>query len=359
MLSLLLSKMSIARQIVYSVLIVLLASLLSFAVNNYVGYHVVAFIYLVAVSLVAVLFDIVPVLITALVSALAWNFFFIAPYYTLYISAPEDAIFLMTYFLVAITGAILTYKIRRVERRARDREGRNNTIRLYNTLLNSLSHELRTPIATVMGASEMLQANKTLSTTAQNELVTEIAKAAVRLNRQVENLLNMSRLESGFIQPRTDWCDFNELLHSLEMNVEENGITQTINVAVAPDFPLVKIDKGIMEQVLYNLVWNATQYTPADSIIDVLATVNDSALSVIVQDNGHGFPPDEIDKVFDKFNRLRQEQTGGTGLGLSIVKGFVKAMGGNICLQNKENGGAKFTISMMVEVSYLKNFRNE
>ncbi len=359
MLSLLVSKMSIARQIAYSMLIVLFVSLLSFAVNSYVGYHVVAFIYLIAVSLVAVLFDIVPVLITALVSALAWNFFFIAPYYTLYVSSPEDAIFLMTYFLIAITGATLTYRIRRVERRARDREGRNNTIKLYNTLLNSLSHELRTPIAAVMGASEILQTNKTLSKTAQNELITEIAKAAVRLNRQVENLLNMSRLESGFIQPRADWCDINELLHAVVMSVEENGIAQIINVAVAPDFPLVKIDKGIMEQVLYNLVGNATQYTPANSIIDVIATISDNALSLIVQDNGHGFPQDEIDKVFDKFYRLRHEQTGGTGLGLSIVKGFVRAMGGTITLQNRDNGGALFTISIMVEVSYIKNFRNE
>jgi len=132
--------------------------------------------------------------------------FFIPPHFTFQVKSTEDAIFLMMYFVVAIIGAILTYKIRKVEKAAREKEEKVNTIRLYNTLLNSLSHELRTPIATIIAATDNLQQNNArLSVANREELVGEIAMASFRLNQQVENLLNMSRLESGFITPRYDW----------------------------------------------------------------------------------------------------------------------------------------------------------
>ena len=219
---------------------------------------------------------------------------------------------------------------------------------------------MRTPIAAIIGATDNLQNNSAqLSPQNKNELVTEISKASFRLNQQVENLLNMSRLESGFIQPKKDWCDINELIYDAVKRVDENNVTQKINININPSIPLFKIDEGMLEQVIYNLLNNATIYTAPDCIINVTAICHVDVLQIIIEDNGRGFPDDEMQNVFDKFYRLKDAKTGGTGLGLSIVKGFTEAMGGSITLSNVTTGGAKFTIDIPAETSYLKNLKNE
>ena len=132
--------------------------------------------------------------------------------------------------------------------------------------MNSLSHELRTPIATIIGATDNLQSNNR-NLTAQNkeELIAEISKATFRLNQQVENLLSMSRLESGFIQPKKDWCDIIEVIYEAVTRIEENNISQKITINVSPEIPFFKLDKAMMEQIIHNLVNNAIQYTKQDS----------------------------------------------------------------------------------------------
>jgi len=328
--------------------------------STFIGYRVVGFILLITVSLLAVLFDIFPVLFAATLSALIWNFFFITPHFTFHVTATEDMIMLLMYFLIAVVNAVLTYKIKQVEKAARDKEEKEHTVKLYNTLLNSLSHELRTPIAAIIGATDNLQNNNS-KLTPQNryDLVAEVSKAAFRLNQQVENLLNMSRLESGYIQPKNDWCDINELVYDVVKRIEENDVTQKIRINVNPDIPLFKLDKGMLEQVLYNLLNNATQYSPEHSTIHISAACHADVLQVIIEDYGNGFPEAEIKNVFDKFYRLKNSRTGGTGLGLSIVKGFTEAMNGQVTLENMHTGGARFTIEIIAETNYLKNLKNE
>ncbi|OJW99214.1 MAG: sensor histidine kinase [Bacteroidetes bacterium 43-93] len=328
--------------------------------SSILGYRVLGFILLISVSFVAMVFDILPVLLAAILSALIWDFFFIPPYYTFQVSSTEDSILLLMYFIIAMVNAALTYKLRRMEKAAILKEEKENTVKLYNTLLNSLSHELRTPIAAIIAATDNLQSG-TSKLTAQNknELVGEIAKASFRLNQQVENLLNMSRLESGFIQPKKDWCDINEIVYETVNRLEENNITQAIRININPDIPLFKLDKGMLEQVLYNILINATLYTPPKSIISIIAQDHADVLEVVIEDNGAGFPSNELENVFDKFYRLKNTRTGGTGLGLSIVKGFTEAMGGSVSLRNVASGGARFTIDIPAETSYLKNLKNE
>jgi two-component system sensor histidine kinase KdpD len=170
----------------------------------------------------------------------------------------------------------------------------------------------------------------------------------------VENLLNMSRLESGFLKPRLDWCDLPELLHETVKGIEEVPIRQTIHIHHDPDLPLFRLDKGMMQQIVYNLLSNACLHTPAGTQITVSAESRAGALRLVIEDDGKGFPEDEIEFVFDKFYRLRQSSTIGTGLGLSIVKGFTEALGGRIHLQNMPDGGCRFTIEMPAETSYIK-----
>jgi two-component system sensor histidine kinase KdpD len=181
-----------------SILTILGVALLCFLLNDFIGYQAVALVLLLAVSLLALVFDIWPVLIAAILSAIIWNFFFIPPQFTFYIREAEDILMFLMYFMVALVHAVLTTKIKAQEKKARDKEEKEKAILLYNTLFNSLSHELKTPISTIIGAADTLrEQNQSLSTEAKQSLVTEIQIAATRLHQQVENLLSMGRLESG------------------------------------------------------------------------------------------------------------------------------------------------------------------
>ncbi|MEJ7678472.1 MAG: ATP-binding protein [Segetibacter sp.] len=315
---------------------------------------------LVALSLLALFFDILPILIAALLSALIWNYFFIPPRFTFHVHIAEDFFLLIMYFIIAMVHAVLTYKIRQIQKEAGKKEEKANTLKLYNTLLNSLSHELRTPIATIIGASDNLMMNAT-KLTEENKinLLSEISLAALRLNQQVENLLNMSRLESGFMQPKKDWCDVNELIYASIKRIEDYLKDHIIDVQVKENLPLFKLDVGLMEQVLYNLINNAVIYTPPNSTININADYIGNNCIITVEDNGRGFPPDEREKVFEKFYRLKYSKTGGTGLGLSIAKGFVEAHNGTIILEAGNSGGAKFTINIPTETSSLNDLKNE
>lgn len=356
----LLNKINIYTQLLLSMLSVCAIAIACHFLSEYMGYRVVAFVLLITVSLIAMVFDILPVLLSAVFTALVWDYFFIPPHFTLQVASAEDAILLSMYFVIAMVNAVLTYKIRQVEKIARQKEEKAGAVKLYNTLLNSLSHELRTPIATIIGATDNLQANS-VKLTAQNrfDLVKEISKAGLRLNQQVENLLNMSRLESGFVQPKKDWCDLNETIHNIVKRIEEDNISQKISININADIPLFKLDEGMLEQIIYNLLINATRYTAPHTQIDVIAMCYADMLQVTIEDDGRGFPEEEIANVFDKFYRLKDAQTGGTGLGLSIVKGFTEAMAGTVNLANRTSGGARFTINIPAETSYLKNLKNE
>jgi len=217
--------------------------------------------------------------------------------------------------------------------------------KLYKTLFNSISHELRIPLATIMGSSETLLEQQ-LPETIQKELYSEINIASIRLNRLVENLLNMSRLESGRITPHSDWCDAQDLVNSVSESLRYELESFTFKTHIPNDFPLIYVDFGLIEQVLHNLVLNATQHSPKGSVIDLKIQISDEHLIIKVVDHGSGFPETELSSVFDKFYRGKDAKAGGTGLGLSIVKGFVEAHQGTVSASNGEKGGAVFTIKI-------------
>ncbi|MCX6257899.1 MAG: ATP-binding protein [Bacteroidia bacterium] len=368
-------------QYLLSLMLISIVSVIGYLTSDLFGYRVVALLLLMSVSLLSMFFGIAPVLFSAFCSALIWDYFFIPPRFTLQVGNTEDTLMLLMYFVISLVNTVLTNKIREAEKLVLQKEEKDKTIRLYNTLLNSLSHELRTPIATIISATDNLQAdNKKLSDDIRKELMQEISDAALRLNQQVENLLNISRLESGIIRPRLDWCDMNELIYSVVNKFNDNPKKISIKVEVRENIPLVKLDFGLMETVLFNLINNAIQYTPEHSIISIssflstsveghfeesdkkLETITDSvqnSIVIVVSDNGPGFPPDETDRVFDKFYRMNTVRTGGTGLGLSIVKGFVEAHNGTVHLDNQFTGGARFTIEIPTQTSYINALKNE
>lgn len=346
-------------QFLISISSVLIVSLICFFTIHFIGYQVTALVLLLVVSVLAMLFDIFPVLVAAFLSAVIWNFFFIPPIYTFHIAKAEDAFLFLMYFVVAMVNAILTYKIRETEKKVRDREEKENTIKLYNTLLNSLSHELKTPIAAIIGAVDTLKYNPTINESNRTELISQIGIAGIRLNKEVENLLSMSRLESGVLTLKYDWCDINDLMNvvinTFENDVKEHHIILQHN----EHMPLVKLDSLLIQHAVYNLIHNAIQYTPTGTVINIEYYMFQDDCIICIKDNGQGFPKNQQTKVFDMFYRLPEHKTGGSGLGLSIVKGFIEAHRGKIELISEQGKGSAFIITIPVETSYLNKIKND
>lgn len=352
--------LKVLKQLLLSFSLVIGVALICFFTLSSLNYKVVALILLVTVSITAMFLDIIPVLVSAVLSALIWNFFFIPPIFTFHISDAEDILMFLMYFLIALINGVLTYKIRQAEKKAREKEEKEKVIKLYNTLLNSLSHELRTPIATIMGSVDLLRnQNEKLSESNKTILLQEIDLASVRLNKQVENLLNMSRLETGMLKPKLDWIDIEELIRHVIYQFSDIKSHKIEYYESIDDIPLYKTDSGILEQVLYNLIQNAVLYTPEKSEIIIQIHTDTEDLEIEIMDTGKGFPEETITHVFDKFYRLPNTKTSGVGLGLSIVKGYVEALNGTIDLENRIGGGAKFSICLSVEKSFLKNLNHE
>lgn len=334
--------------------------LIGTGIHNLVGYRVIALLLLLGVSGIALFVDIRPVIVAALASALAWDFLFIPPRFTFTIGAPEDRILLATYFIVVVVHAVLTYRIREMQQVIRKKEQKANAVKFYNTLLNSLSHELRTPITTIIGATDNLQSNgNRISEDDKKELLLAISIAAERLNQQVENLLNMSRLESGVFEIRKDWVDIREVIYSILRKFEPGISKRQVNVFVQENIPLFKLDFGLIEQIIHNLVNNVIQHTPDGTEMTISADCRDEKLILSVSDAGQGFPQADIHKVFDKFYRVKGSKAGGTGLGLSIVKGFVEAHNGTVQLKNLPLLGAELTVEIPTEISYITGLKNE
>jgi two-component system sensor histidine kinase KdpD len=219
--------------------------------------------------------------------------------------------------------------------------------RLYTTLLNSISHELRTPIATISGAaSSLLDPNTILHDQARSDLTYEIKAAADRLNRLVENLLDMSRLDAGRLSLKLDWCDIGDVIGVALCRLQDAIGARRVDVAIAPDLPLVRVDFVLMEQVLVNLLDNVCVYTPVDSPVEIAATFDEHWVRIDISDHGPGVPADALARIFDKFYRAPGTASGGTGLGLSISRGLVEAHGGALTAQNRSGGGLIFTIRL-------------
>ena len=483
------------RQYLTAAVIIILTSLICFSIKEIIGYEVVSFILLFVVSILAFFYGTGPILMSATLGALVWDFFFIPPPYTLHIDKPVDMLMLIMFFIIALLSGVLTSRIKSQQMRIRIREERTNALyqltrelstatgieevisiaknyikkyfnlssriilkndagqldytnlknsefglsgndksvaewtfqhstkagkhtdtlpsgnytfyplkgnqmnlgviaikketvftqgeeqfwetfisqisgkfereylrnmakqafllnesdKLYKTLFNSISHELRIPVATIMGASDSLLSTQH-SEEISKELINEILRASKRLNRLIENLLNMSRLETGRITPRLDWCDIHDLINKVTESLQDELKPFHLHVVIPDDMPFVKFDFGLMEQVLYNLIYNATQYAPGSVNLRIKAFYDNGIMTLQVMDRGPGFPAKEISLIFNKFYRVEGSEAGGTGLGLSIAKGFVEAHNGTISVENRQNGGAKFTIQIPAEI---------
>lgn len=472
-------------------LIIGLTTLVCIPLSNPQSYHIVSFILLFVVAILAVFLGIGPVLLASTMSAVTWNYFFIPPFHTFHIANTEDRLMFISFFIIALLNGILTNRIRRQERLVRSREdetnalfqltgelsktrgidgvikvagddfrkrfgaetwfitqdGNNNLLlpvvhdensgadqpdpgisdwvfsnrkkagrytgimnesiltyypltgarispgvvafkidehrfrnkdifwdtycshisnalereflgemaikarvldesdRFYGTLFNLISHEFRIPIAAIMGASDTLMLAET-SEKNREELYGEIFKASSRLNHLTENLLNMSRIESGRISLRLDWHDVNDLFHRATRSLKQELEPFRLVINIPDDMPLVRIDFALMEHVLINLLLNSTQHSRPGTTLNLEASYRRNNLIIRISDSGPGFPPEALPRLFDKFFRVEGSPAGGLGLGLSIVKGLVDVHEGTVSAKNSDDGGAQFIITI-------------
>ena len=224
---------------------------------------------------------------------------------------------------------------------------RMETERLRNSLLSSVSHDLRTPLATITGAATtILESGSRLDQRTQHELLESVREEADRLNHLVQNLLEMTRLESGALELRRDWHSLEEVVGAALGRLAKSLGTRRVTVSIPPDLPLVAIDDVLIEQVLVNLLDNAIKYTPPDSAIRILVTATDQRVTVEVADHGPGLPKGQEARVFEKFYRAASDSRRGAGLGLAICRGVVLAHGGRIWAHNLPEGGVAFLFSL-------------
>jgi len=221
---------------------------------------------------------------------------------------------------------------------------RARTEELRNTLLSTVSHDLRTPLGVITGAATTLRDNTHLDATTQAELLESICEEAERLERLLTNLLDMTRLESGNLAIKREWVPAEELISSALTRLESQLKQRPVSVHIADALPLLYIDPVLFEQVLINLLENAIKYTPTSSPIIIEAQGSLEQVTLQVKDQGPGLPRANPERVFEKFYRGQNPGVLGAGLGLPISRGIVEAHGGTLEAQNSPQGGAVFSV---------------
>jgi two-component system sensor histidine kinase KdpD len=234
-----------------------------------------------------------------------------------------------------------------------DRVKRNvETDRLRSALLTSISHDLKTPLSSILGAAGTLRdLSKALDDGAKAELLATIVDESERLNRFIANLLDMTRLESGAVAPNLALHDLGEIVGSALRRAGKILSLHRIDVELAADLPMLALDAVLFEQLLFNVLDNAAKYSPAGTTIRLQSWRDQHAVCLQVLDEGSGIPADEVERIFDKFYRVQKgdQVRAGTGLGLAISRGFVEAMHGTITAANRsDRSGAVFTITVPV-----------
>ena len=246
-----------------------------------------------------------------------------------------------------INQVALAIERTRLSDEAQQAHVRVETERMRNAILSSVSHDLRTPLATITGAaSSLLDERSPLNASDRLELSRSIYREANRLDRLLKNLLDMMRIEAGAVHLNKEWHPLDEIVGAALSRLEERLRNGTVRTTFPPDLPMVQIDGVLLEQVVINLLENAAKYAPPGSVIEVSASAGNKEVVVEVADRGQGIPVGEEVRIFDKFYRAKPAREGGVGLGLTICRGIIEAHGGRIWAENRTGGGAVFRFAI-------------
>lgn len=297
--------------------------------------------YLLAVVIVAIRWGQGPAIVASILSVLSFDFFLVPPYLTLSVDRIQYVFTFIGLLVVGLVISTLTSK-------TREQVIQRQTERLQTALLNSISHDLRTPLASITGAlTSLLDHNFNLNDATRRELLETAYEESDSLNRLVGNLLDTTRMEAGALKISKKPCEFRDVLGASLEQLKEKAKPRNIRIDIPGNFPEVAMDFSFMMKVFFNLIDNAIKYSPEDTVIDIKATSLKDKVKIEIKDQGFGIPESDLERVFDKFYRVeRPQQITGTGLGLSICKGIVEAHGGKIVAQNNPGKGVLITITL-------------
>jgi two-component system, OmpR family, sensor histidine kinase KdpD len=310
----------------------------------------VSMVYLLAVVFAAARFGIWPALLASGLSFMAYNFFFIEPFYTFTVTQPHELLALFMFLAIAVLTSTIAGRAKgeatraaRLSQEIITARMATETERVRNTLLASISHDFRTPLASILGAAtSLIDYGAKLPATARRDLLAQVKDEAEHLDGMVRNLLAMTRVEAGGLELNQDWVDVRELFDRVVAVAKRRGATQRFEVIIDDDLPFVTADQNLLDQVLANAVGNAIRYAGANAHIILHAKGESESITLTVTDNGPGIPAHVLPHVFEKF--VRAPSSGGdagegTGLGLAIAKGIVQAHGGSIRAESPVEAG--------------------
>ncbi len=252
-----------------------------------------------------------------------------------------------TFYAFANQAALAVEQACLVEQ-ARQAELHQATEKLQTALLNSISHDLRTPLVSITGAlSSLREESININEEDRSNMLETAYGEAERLNRLVGNLLNMTRLEANAIHLRLEPCDIQDVIGSALDQLEERLEKKPIVVTLPEGLPMVSLDFALFGQVLVNVIDNAIKYSLKDTQIDIDVSQSEKEITIRISDRGIGIPDEDLERIFDKFYRVsRPENVNGTGLGLAICKGIIEIIGGKISAANREGGGTVISLAL-------------
>jgi two-component system sensor histidine kinase KdpD len=299
-------------------------------------------LYLVPVVLAAARWGRGPAVVAAITSVLGHDLFFVQPYGTLTVARADEAMGLALLLFVALVTAGLADAARRGAIQEREAQIARQSDELKKALLHTVSHDLRTPLASIKAAASGLrQSDATYTDEDRAELLAAIEEESDRLERLVRNLLDASRLEAGALQPHKQWQDVAELVRAVVDRLQPLLRGRSVQIDAPDDLPLVACDYGQIDQVVSNLLENAARHTPPGTPVCISLEAEDGGVAVTVADSGPGIASSERERLFRPFERGRTRAQG-SGLGLAIARGLVEAHGGRLSVADAPGGGAAF-----------------
>jgi two-component system, OmpR family, sensor histidine kinase KdpD len=251
-----------------------------------------------------------------------------------------------SFFEAFCRQAAFAFERARLADQARLSALRAKTEELRSSLLSAVSHDLRTPLASITGAASSLREDTGLSAETRGELLDTIGEEAERLERLVANLLDMTRLETGGLSPRREWVPLEELVGAALTRLEPKLQARKVETRLDSELPLLSVDPVLMQQVFVNLLENALKYTPEGTPIDISAKTLGAEAEIAIRDYGPGIEPGQEERIFEKFQRGDHVGIGGVGLGLPICRGIAEAHGGTLRAVNAPDGGARFELRL-------------
>jgi two-component system sensor histidine kinase KdpD len=308
----------------------------------------VAMIYLLGVVLVALQCSRGPAIVASVLSVAAFDVLFVPPRGTFTV---DDIQYLLTFAIMLAVGLVISHLVESVRKRAQEQatlEVAAETERMRSALLASISHDLRTPLAVMAGASSTLaEAGDRLGPEERRALARSVFDQSRDMSERVAKLLQMTRLDMGAIEIRRDWASMSEIAAAAVARLGEVLEGHRLILEVPGELPLVHVDAALIEQALGNLLENAARHTPAGTVIRLRAQAGEGEVRVTVEDYG-GTPPDvDVERIFRKFHDGRIEGTsGGVGLGLAICRAIVKLHGGRAWAERVPAGGMAFHFSL-------------